>query len=121
MNKYRFRRTVDIDVEAESPEKAREELSKRDRYPDEFELMGHSEIRKLKPELLKAASSLSGFVIMAVQYRGENFPCLCKTEDLGERVSVQPVALLLNEEQKDHITDVMGQRPESGQRNKRGD
>lgn len=118
MAKYRFRKTTDLDIEAENPEEARDKLSKRDRSPDEYELLGGSEIRNLDPKLLAAAENLSGFVIMAVQYRGENFPCLCKTEDLGEHVSLKPIALLLNEDQKDHIENVLGDRPESGLRDK---
>jgi hypothetical protein len=82
------------------------------------------EIKNLTPEILKKAKQIteeSGLVIMSVLYRGENFACLCKVEDLNaEYVSVKPLALVLTEDQKDHITDIKGDHPESGLRKKLG-
>lgn len=129
MPEYRFRRTIDIDITAESEKEARKELSfhclracvQGDPIGDEdtFELLGSPDIENLTTELREAAQGMSGFVLMSVQYRGENFACLCKVEDLDAMyVSVKPVALLLKEDQKDHITDVMGNSPESGLRKK---
>ena len=70
-------------------------------------------------EKAKQVTAESGLVIMSIQYRKENFACLCKVEDLNaEYVSVKPLALVLSEDQKEHITDVLGNRPESGLRKK---
>jgi len=129
LTKFRFRKTTDIDIEAETEEEARKELSFQcarayaQGYPmgdeDTFELLGTANLADLTPELLEAANRMNGYVLMSVQYRGENFACLCKVEDLDAKyVSVKPVALLLKEDQKEHIADVMGDSPESGLRKK---
>lgn len=118
MAKYRFRRTEDLDIEADSPEEAWEKLAQQDKYPEDYELLGQADIENLSPKFLDVASEVSGFCFMAIQYRGENFACLCKTEDLGTHVSMQPIALMLSEEQKQHIENVLGDRPEAGLRKK---
>ena len=126
MPKFRFRRTIDVDIEAETPEEALYKMTTTDAYPrkdnnfsEDFELLGKTSIENLSPELLKAAEKMNNFVLMSVQYRGENFACMCQVEDIDpEYVSVKPVALLLSEEQKDHLTDVVGGSPEAGLRKK---
>lgn len=113
MPKFRFRQTIDIDIQAANVKEARNILKDRDRYPEDYELLGTAELEDLTPEMREASKSLGDFILMSVQYRGENFICMCKTKELDEeRISVKPVALWLTEEQKDNITDVMGNCPE---------
>ena len=129
MPKYRFRNLKDVEIEAENPEEAYKALEERCARnvlrkslvdcPEDYELLGVTDPEQIDPELLQAAEKLSGFVVMSVQYRGENFAALCKVEDLGpEYVSVKPVALLLSEKQKGNLTDPLGNRPEEGLRKK---
>lgn len=74
--------------------------------------------KKLTPEIIAKANRLKGtdLVVMSVLYRGEPFAAVCKLTDLGECVSVKPLALVLSEEQLDHVEDIKGDRPESGLR-----
>ena len=113
MSKFRFRRTIDIDIQADNIKEARNILKDREHYPDDYELLGTATLEDLSPDMVEASKSLGDFVLMSVQYRGENFISLCKTKELDEeRISVKPVALWLTEEQKDHLTDVMGNSPD---------
>lgn len=119
MPEYRFRRTEDVIIPASDEEEARSLIGIRDRYPDEYELLGTVDTEKLTQEELAFSKKMGeGYLVMSVQYRGENFACLCtvKEEENPELVRVRPIALLLKDKQKGHITDVMGQSPESGQR-----
>jgi len=120
MKKFRFRKTIDIDVEADTEEDARQQLVKTCSRGEgvlgsghTFELLGTVETQKLNPDEEEFAEKLGeGYIVMSVQFRGENFACLCTIEELDpEHVSVRPRALLLREEQKEHITDVMGEKP----------
>lgn len=119
MPKYLFRRAHDIIIKAETPEAALELLPERVEGPEDFKLLGTADLAALDPDLVKAAENMQGFVLMSVQYRGENFACMCQVEDLNkEYVSVKPIALLLSKEQKLHLTDVMGDSPDVGLRKK---
>jgi hypothetical protein len=114
--KYRFRKTVDVDIEADSEVTARTEFLLEHPDSEKYELIGEAEIPVIDEEMQKKAypylSTLTSHLVMSIQYRGENFAALCQVKNLdADRVSVTPVALLLNEEQKKHLTDVKGRTP----------
>ena len=75
---------------------------------------------KLSQEILSKAARLkdeTDLVVMSVLYKGEPFAALCNMTELDkDRVSVKPLALVLSEEQLDHVEDIKGDRPESGLR-----
>jgi hypothetical protein len=53
--------------------------------------------------------------LLRVQYRGENFVAVCDVEDIDDdRVAVKPIALILTNEQMDHLVDKHGNRPRGG-------
>lgn len=74
----------------------------------------------LSKEVLTKASQIkeeTNLVVMSVTYKGEPFAAICKLKELDdEHVSVKPLALVLSEEQLDHIEDIKGDHPESGLR-----
>lgn len=115
--KYRFRKTIDIDIEADSEVAARTEFLLEHPDSETYELIGEAEIPVIAEEMQKKAypflSTLTSHLVMSIQYRGENFTALCQVKNLdADRVTVTPVALLLSEDQKKHLTDVKGRTPQ---------
>jgi len=128
MPTYKFVKRTDIEIDADDPMVAYQFLEDECEVhkevlgnPEEYEFFGLAYPEGIQPELLEAVDKIPGFTLMTVQYRGENFACLCKVKDIDEKyVSVKPVALMLTEDQKEYLTDIKGNRPETGLRKKLG-
>jgi len=133
MIRFRYRAAIDMEIGAAGHEEAEANVPIAKEYLQgllatgsgvpRFELLGLAEIEKLNPDALEKAAPIvekfDDLTLMSVQYRGENFTALCRTEILKDDfVSVKPIALMLTEEKLDHVRDVDGNAPREGRRKK---
>jgi len=122
MEQYRFRFARDFDISASSPKEALQVLKDvcaengitnldESFQNGSFQCLGKSIPDAISKADVDRVSPLvkEGITLMSCQYRGENFTVICKKREVDDtRVALQPIALVLREQNLDCLVDIKG-------------